>query len=292
MPSLSVPEGLQWLRQTVEGRAWLASLNGAVEACAAAWELQVGEPFEDAFESLVLRATRADGTDVVLKIPFVGRENEHEAAALARWAGDGAVRLLGFEPEHRALLLERCRPGTALAASDPASALDVLIDLVRRLSVPAGEPFRPLADEARWWSSQIDADWERAGRPFDRRFVDAALDAIEVLLPDAQRNAVLLHQDLHPGNVLRAQRQPWLAIDPKPLVGERAFSAVPLVRSFELGNERRDVERRLARVSEELDLDRERVRLWSLAQIVAWGMDSQFMGERVKTAGCLLELAP
>ena len=88
---------------------------------------------------------------------------------------------------------------------------------------------------------------------------------------------MLLHQDLHPGNVLRAERQPWLAIDPKPLVGERAFSAVPLVRSFELGNERRDVARRLARVSEELELDRERVRLWSLAQIVAWVIESRLI---------------
>ena len=98
MPPLRVPAGLDWLRQTAEGRAWLESLDDAVGACTAAWELQVGEPFEDAFESLVLPATRADGTDAVLKIPFVGRENEHEAAALERWGGDGAVRLLARNP--------------------------------------------------------------------------------------------------------------------------------------------------------------------------------------------------
>jgi streptomycin 6-kinase len=286
-----IPDGLQWLRGTEAGSAWLDQLGKAVEALARRWDLALGTPFSYAFESLALPATRADGTSVVLKIPFVDRENEHEPDALRAWNGDGAIGLLAFDAQYRALLLERAMPGTSLATELPATALDVLIDLVRRLSIPVGAPFRPLAGEARWWSEQIPLEWERTGRLFERRLVDAALEAIEVLLPRAQEGAVLIHQDLHPGNVLRADRQPWLAIDAKPVVGERAFSAVPIVRSFELGNERVDVEWRLARLSDELDLDRERVRLWSLAEIVAWDMDSKFAVVREKTARWLVDLA-
>ena len=80
--------------------------------------------------------------------------------------------------------------------------------------------------------------WERSGRPFERRLVDAALDAFAAL-PPTQGEQVLLHQDLHADNVLAAEREPWLAIDPKPLVGEREFGIAPIVRSIELGHSAR-----------------------------------------------------
>jgi streptomycin 6-kinase len=261
-----------------------------VRECAELWDLRVGEPFADVFEALVLPATRPDGTGVVLKLPFVGRENEHEARALARWDGNGVVRLLAYDAERAALLLERCRPGTPLSDVDPARALDVLIELLPRLWKPADEPFRHLADEAAWWSSTLIPDWEAAGRPFERRLVDAALDAIDQLLSSVPSEQVLVNQDLHPGNVLRAEREPWLVIDPKPLVGEREFNVVPIVRSFELGHRRTDVRRRLDRLTSELGLDRERARLWSIAQIVAWSIDSTYVAARAATATWLLEM--
>ena len=81
---------------------------------------------------------------------------------------------------------------------------------------------------------------------------------------------VLLHQDLHGHNVLAAEREPWLVIDPKPLVGEREFAVAPIVRSLELGERRRDVLHRFDRLTAELGLDRERARGWTIAQTVAW----------------------
>jgi streptomycin 6-kinase len=147
----------------------------------------------------------------------------------------------------------------------------VLIGLLPRLWKPAGEPFRPLADEAAWWGGYLPEEWEAEGRPFERELLDAALEPLGELA-STQREQVLLHQDLHAGNVLRAEREPWLAIDPKPLVGEREFGVAALVRGRELGHSRRDVLHRLDRLTSELGLDRERARGWAIGQAIAWGI--------------------
>jgi len=107
-------------------------------------------------------------------------------------------------------------------------------------------------------------------------------------LSGTQGEQVLLHQDLHGENVLAAERDPWLVIDPKPLVGEREFALAPIVRSFEFGHSRGDVVRRLDRLSAELGLDRDRARGWAIAQTVAWSFDSDYADRHYETARWLL----
>jgi streptomycin 6-kinase len=102
---------------------------------------------------------------------------------------------------------------------------------------------------------------------------------------------VLLHQDLHGENVLAAEREPWLVIDPKPLAGEREFAVAPIVRSFELGHSKRDALYRLDRLGSELALDRERALGWTVAQTVAWSGGSDFVATHVETVEWLLEAA-
>jgi streptomycin 6-kinase len=80
---------------------------------------------------------------------------------------------------------------------------------------------------------------------------------------------VLLHQDLHGGNVLR-HGDDWVAIDPKPLVGDPTFDVASLVRDRRPIRDRRVVERRLRLLADELGHDRERMRLWSWVHAVAW----------------------
>lgn len=280
--------GLAGFSRFREGREWLARLPRLVSECAGRWQLELGEPFSYAYASLALPAARSDGTEAVLKVQFPDRESEHEAAALALWDGDGAIRLLDHDPERRALLLERCRPGTPLAAAGPEAALDVLMGLAPRLWKPAAAPFTRLSDEAARWASHLVERWERAGRPFERRLLDAAFAALTEL-PGSQGDQVLLHQDLHGDNVLAARREPWLAIDPKPLVGERAFGIAPIVRSFELGHGARAVRRRFERLTVELGLDRERARGWAIGQTLAWAFDSSHSRRHIETARWLLQ---
>lgn len=269
---MEIPGGLDWLRASDEGRRWLDSLPALLAGAVERWSLQVGPPYPYAYASVAMPVVLPGRREAVLKIAFPDRESEHEAAALAAWGGNGAVRLLDHDEASLALLLERCVPGTPLAAVGPAAALEVLAGLLPRLWVPAGAPFRPLADEAARWASDLEAKWHGAGRPFERAVLDAALDALRSL-PPSQGEQVLVHQDLHAGNVLRAEREPWLVIDPKPLVGEREFGLAPIVRGPELGHGEAGVVARLDELCTVLHLDRERARRWALAHTVAWAFD-------------------
>ena len=235
------------------------------------WSLVLGAPYGDASVSYTAAVRMADGTDAVLKVQFPHRECEHEAEALRRWDGDGAVRLLAHDPVRHALLLERCAPGDHLASVAGPDALDVLVGLLPRLWIDAGPPFDTLTDESELWVEHLGDPARFAG--IDRDLVDAAVGLLRDL-GSSQSSSVLLHQDLHGDNVLAAAREPWLVIDPKPLVGEREFSAAPIVRSIEFGATRDDVRYRLDRLCADLDLDRDRARGWTIGHTVAWMDDS------------------
>lgn len=277
------------MRDSSAGRAWLERLPGLLEDCRRTWSLTLGDPFPYAFASLAVPAVRLDGEEAVLKIQFFpDRESEHEAAALEAWAGEGAVRLLAHDPDRHALLLERCMPGTPLTQAGSAVALDVLIELLPRLWIATDGPFRSLEDEAAWWVGSLADEWARAGRPCDPRLLDAVLEALDVL-PPTQGPRVLVNQDLHADNVLRAARQPWLVIDPKPLVGEREFGIAAPVRGGELGEGRHALVHRLDRLTEALGLDRDRARRWAMAQTFAWAFDDGAIPEQLEIAAWLMD---
>jgi streptomycin 6-kinase len=214
----------------------------------------------------------------VLKLNYPDPDTEHEADALAHWDGVGAVRVLEHDPTARALLIERCEPGTQLwAVEDDDEATLIGAGVLGRLWRPPDHgPYRLLADEAERWAVELPRSWEARGRPFERGLLDTVLAAIAELGP-SQPELVVAHQDLHGGNVLRSG-DGWLAIDAKPLLAERAFDTASLVR------DRRPLlardphpERRLARrldlVAEALGLDRERMRRWGIVHAVAWDGD-------------------
>ncbi|MEV6368335.1 aminoglycoside phosphotransferase family protein [Micromonospora musae] len=289
---LPIPEQLNWVRRTPVGRAWLAELPDRVAACVDRWSLRVGPPFPYAFASLALPAELPDGTPVVLKLQYPDSESEHEAAALARWSGAGAVRLLGHDPGRRALLVERAVPGTPLHELPAEAALDVTVALFPRLCVPAAGPFTSLAEEAAGWAERLPGRWERANRPYERRLLDTALGLLAELAP-SQGEQVLVNQDLHGGNVLRATREPWLVIDPKPLVGEREFAVAPVVRDVALGHSPAAARHRLDRLAIELGLDRDRARGWTVAQTLAWSIsDGAVFPDQVDVVRWLLDTVP
>ena len=267
---------------------WLERVPELVAECVEEWQLELGEPYEAGAAGYAVRAALTDGTPTVLKLIYPHREAEHEADALELLAGNGAVRLLARDDARSAMLLERCEPGTALAENGGERALDVLVELLPRHWVRAGEPFHTLAEEAAWWIDDLPEQWEQSGRAIERRLVDTAVDALG-LLSESQGEQVLLNQDLHGDNVLAAEREPWLVIDPKPLLGEREFAVAPIVRSFELGSSRADVLYRLDRLTSELGLDRERARGWTIGQTMAWAFDSDYSDTHLETVRWLLE---
>jgi streptomycin 6-kinase len=251
---------------------WLAALPRLVAECAAVWDLELESPI-DTPNSLVVPAGPS-----VLKLNAPSHfEADTEADALELWGGRGAVRLLARDDERRALLIERCVPGTRLwdTGVDDAS---VVADLLPRLQLDVREahPFRHLADEAERWADELPRCYDEAGEPFERSLLDFALDVYR----SADRSARhLVNQDLHGGNILRAEREAWLVIDPKPLVGERELEASGLLRNADAITLWLDV-------LGDLGLDRERARGWGVAHNLAWSWDES---RRVWSTGPLEE---
>jgi streptomycin 6-kinase len=253
----------EWRRES----GWLNQLPQLVHECAEQWGLELEEPLETP-HSLVVPAG-----EYVLKLNVPSHyEADHEAAALDWWAGRGAVRLVAHDEARRALLIERCRPGTPLTAS-AVDDRSVVTELLPRLWIkPRGRhPFRLIADEAERWAEDVPRFYERANRPFEQSLLGIAVETFRSSDPKAE---TLVNQDLHGGNILQAQREPWLVIDPKPAIGEREVSAVGLLRNAAWRGGIEDVRVWLA-VLEGLGLDRERVRGWGVAHTLAWGWDTE-----------------
>jgi len=278
-----IPSTLKWLEGSCDGRRWLRELPGQVQACVDQWSLRLEPPYQDSHVSLVFPAVREDRSHAVLKLQFPHSECEHEAEALRLWNGQGAAQLLAHNLSLHALLMERCEPGDHLSRVSADEALNVFSELLPRLWIKGSEPFTSLSEESQRWAEQLAAAWEKAGRPCERELLDAALYALDRLV-EGQGEQVLLHQDLHGDNVLRATREPWLVIDPKPLVGEREFSLAPIIRDYDFGHSRQHVVGRLDWLTSVLRLDRERARLWTLAQTLAWAFESKVIERHLETA--------
>ncbi len=284
-----LPSSLSWLHSRKDGTAWLERLPTLFQNACDRWDLQIsGQAFEGGVAGFVVPVER-NHQPCVLKLQWPHPECEYEAAALDAWNGNGAVRLLEHDPKEHALLIERCFPGTYLADHRDVNAISIMATLLSRLSIKAHGPFRSLADEAADWKANLSSAWSKAGEPCERHLVDSALLFIDQLA-GTQQEQVLVHQDLHGHNVLDASGGSWLAIDPKPVIGERAFSLAPIVRSFEFGSDRDATVARLDRLSSELDIDRDRALGWTVAQTMAWSFEgTKHLAQHHNTARWLLE---
>jgi streptomycin 6-kinase len=260
-----------------EGKAWLRGLPATIEACAARWSLEVGPPFLPLSYNYVAPATRPDGELFVLKLCFPDdAEAATEREALRLFDGRGSARLIDADVERSALLLERLEPGTKLSElcdTDDEGAISAAVNVMRSLRRPAPlvHEFPSVADWGEGFARHR-ARYEGTSGPLPARLFDEA----EALFHDLNASAdepVLLHGDLHQGNIIAARRAPWLAIDPKGIVGEAAYEVGALLRNPNdriLGwpNLPRVMGRRIRQLSEELGFERERVRGWGLSQAI------------------------
>ena len=231
------------------------------------WSLTIGQSFASGGTgSWVARVIRSDGSPAVLKIGLPHMESIHEADGLRCWNGDGTVRLFEADEKSGAVLIELCEPGTPLREISEEEQDKVIAGLLGRLwqVTPAPHPFRPLAMMIDHWVRESMA---AAKRWEDPGLVQEGLD----LLSQLSRNsttAVLLATDLHAGNVLRAEREPWLVIDPKPFIGDPAYDATQhLLNSSE--RLKHDWRGTIRRFTDLLETDAERVRLWLFARAAA-----------------------
>lgn len=253
------------------GRAWIERLPGIVAAHLARWMLTPDGPVLHGYMGIVLPVVRASGERAALKVAWLDGGGYWEPVALAAWDGRGAVRLLERDDDAGVILIERLDPASSLRTLSGIAASRIAGQVCRRLAVPA-PPGLPRVDElAARWVDELPRDWERLGRPFPPRWLEPAVATCRELGPS--QPDLLLHGDLVFDNVLRADREPWLVIDPDGVVGDPAFEAAPFLsnRWSELTAQpdlRAAVHARVAAFADGAGLDLERVRRWAHARQV------------------------
>ncbi|WP_411072793.1 aminoglycoside phosphotransferase family protein [Streptomyces sp. cmx-4-25] len=242
--------------------------------------------------SLVVLVRRPDGSSAALKVapPFARPDREREA--LAHWNGWGAVRLLEGAGEE-GILLERLHPEVSLRSLPEAKALLEAAGTVRKLWVepPAGHGFESVAGRTARQAGAMDP--HRADAAVGA-LAAAALAAREELVA-GEAETVLLHGNFRQGKVLAGDRAPWLAVGPEPLVGERAYDLARLVRDrvedlVAASAGASAARRRVNKLADSLDVDRERLRGWTLFRAVESGTRALTAGRR-QDAELLLEFA-
>ncbi|WP_432117839.1 aminoglycoside phosphotransferase family protein [Streptomyces sp. bgisy032] len=288
-----------------DGDDWLERLPGAARRAVALRELTVERvQVPGGRSSLVVLVRTADGTPAVLKLAPDRARPRAERAALAQWAGRGAVQLLeqpsdarvlpDAEESEGVLLLERLHPDVSVRSLPEAKALLEAAGTLRRLWVepPAGFPFETVAERT---GRQAEAMRARAqADPEVAPLVDLALAARAELLAAPPEHR-LLHGTFRQSKVLAGERMPWLAVGPDPVVGECAFDLARLVRDrvedlIAQPSGAATTRRRVKRLAESLDVDQERLRGWTLFRAVESGVRAGRVG-RPRDAELLLEFA-
>ncbi|MFC0314998.1 aminoglycoside phosphotransferase family protein [Gordonia phosphorivorans] len=267
---MEIPAGL--LKQRELGPDWAAWLDGLPRRCddlLTEWRLRLDGAARHGFASVVLPVREADGRASVLKVGFDGSaETEQEHVALQLWGGDGAVSLYRVDPARRAMLLERL--GSADLSSEwDLRACEIVADFYPRLHKPAPRRFRPLSGFVGEWIEALAADARKM--PVPRRLIDQALHLGRDFVVDEQTDGRIIHGDLHYENVLAAEREPWLVIDPQPMSGDPHYEVAPLLwnRWDEMvGYLRESIQRRFYTVVEAAGFDDERARDWVIVRMV------------------------
>ena len=275
--------GPQWER-------WVDELPTRVGRLIDTWRLRPdGEPAYGNC-SLVLPVRTSEGAVAVLKVGFPDAESEHEHLVLQRWGGHGAVRLLSADPHHRGLLLERLH-STDLTGVSEEHACAIVADLYGRIHIPAMPQLRSLSADIDRWTSELAGLARNA--PIPRRLVEQAIALGTDLAADRAVADRVIHTDLHYGNVLAGDREPWLVIDPKPVNGDPHYEIAPMLwnRWDEIaGDTREGVRRRFWMLVDAAGFDEDRARGWVIVRMVhnaMWALQDRQHTEQTWLTRCI-----
>ena len=284
---IDIPESLtRAVGYNDEGVAWLKRLPELLEVCARRWELSVDVPMAEDYAVMsynyITPATRGDGSDVIIKIASSKKDFSTERESLHFYGGKGAVKLLDSDEELNTLLLERLIPGVPLSEnSDDEENTRIAARVMRRLwqKAPQKHGNRSVEDEVTKLS-EVRIRFDGSTGPLPTKFVEKAEAQFAELIATSAES-VVLHSDLHHWNILSAEREPWLAIDSKGLVGDPAFEVATYMHnrppiSCKGKDLRKLIARRVDIFAEELGFTRERILAWSWTHCLLcawWGVE-------------------
>ncbi|MGC5328492.1 aminoglycoside phosphotransferase family protein [Brevibacillus sp. SYSU BS000544] len=259
------------------GEKWLADFHLLVAYCEQRWQMNIKPPFDLSY-NFVAPAIQDNGTEVVIKLVVPGKEFQAEVETLTRFNGHGMVKVVDVDLDKGILLLERLFPGETLATvENDEEATRIASQVMKKLWIPA--PKDSMVPTTRQMEKSLSSIVEKhpdGFGPISKEILHEAVSTYSQM--NGKRNqAFLLHGDLHHYNILSAKREPWLAIDPKGLIGDREYDVIQyLLNKLPEENIRPVIEKRIDVFVEELDLDRKRIVSWGFAHAVlanCWGIE-------------------
>jgi streptomycin 6-kinase len=286
---IAIPEA--FTRGTIDregepGAQWLARVPSLTDELLERWGCVPDGPVTHGGVGVIVPVRRRAAGTAVLKVSFPHPGNVHEPDAFTVWAGRGAVLLHERDDEQFAMLLERARSSTLAEVQDVGEALTAAGRICRRLAVPAPPSLPRLSEQASTWEDQLHADAAELTHALPRYVVDAAVATVRDL--GRVQPELMVHGDLHATNILRADREPWLVVDPKGYVGDPAYDAAMAIKWHSLpllavDDLRNALHRLLAIFAEAAELDRESARRWAqfhAVQAAFWGRRHGFRTAR------------
>lgn len=265
LPFQIPPTFLAFADRDATWSAWLEALPGLVRDVVDEWELTFDGPPMHGYCALVVPVLTTDGRPAVVKFAWPHDEEEHEHLALQALQGDGTVRLYRADPKRHVMLLERLHAGESLTGVWDIEAAQIVAGFYRRIHIPALPQLRTLTSYISRWNAHLEELPTDA--PVPRRLVEQAISLGRAFASDDASDGTMIHGDLHYENVLAADREPWLVIDPKPMSGDPHYEVAPLLWNrwdevVKSGNVRDAVRRRFHAVVDTAELDENRARDW------------------------------
>ncbi|MBD8069087.1 aminoglycoside phosphotransferase family protein [Bacillus sp. PS06] len=260
-----------------EGERWLQELPTIIKHVEDKWSLKLGKPYSLSI-NYVAPAVMSDGAEVVVKICIPGEGFLQELEALRLFRNNGMVQLMDSEEERGVLLLEKLSPGESLAIlNDHEEAARIAANIMRNLVIPAPESTRIPTTKAREESLRNIVEQHPQGiGPISSHILKRALH-IFAYLTKSIKQQYLLHGDFHHYNVISSGKNQWTAIDPKGLIGEIEYDLIQfMLNKLPDQGAINVIKRRVEIVTEELQLNKERLLLWGYCHTVlatSWGVD-------------------
>ncbi len=220
---MKLPKYIKTFKElSIEHKCWVDELPGLVNWATKKWNLSLGKTYvNDVSCSYVVACFVNKEHPAVLKIGFPHSEADHEIEGLLHLNGNPTVKILDYRKSKNIMLLEQCNPGTSLKRQDHDYQDKIVCQILNEIWT-AGirfTKFRPLKLMVEQWNR------ETVNTLYHFPNKELAIYGCELKeeLVSTMTNPVLLATDLHAGNILKAQRNGWLAIDIKPYIGDRAY---------------------------------------------------------------------
>jgi streptomycin 6-kinase len=270
--AVEIPAGLlAFAERSPEWSRWLDALPRLVRDVIEEWELTYDGSPRHGYCALVQPVLMSDGREAVVKFSWAHEEQEHEHLALQAWHGNGTVRLYRADPARDAMLLERLHAERDLTGVDDVEACEITAGFYERLHIPALPQLRTLSSYIDRWTTDL-AKLDGSA-PIPRRLVEQAVSLGRSFVSDSATDGTMIHGDLHYENVLAADREPWLVIDPKPMSGDPHYEVAPLLWNrwdevLATGDVRRAIRHRFHATIDRAGLDEDRARDWVVVRMI------------------------